>query len=204
MSQVKIYYKQTGGAIVPLTVSIDWLHDGAIKPRVFWTPDGTCYQVLDIYECVPLAFLKSGGDGLRFKVLSKIIETSDTDMEINSSLYEMYIYFEDNRFCEKNIVDDRYGHAGKVFIQVTMDIFPDGDYELTYFHFRDKRYKVEKICEIKPRASFHAGGLGLRHKITARRVNETDDEDPDPVNPEVRPAALYYEINKWFVSVNAS
>lgn len=198
---VKIYCKQQGGVICPLTVSIDWLPDGTIKPRMFWTPDGACNQVLYISECVPLSFLRERGEGLRFKVTAKVLETPDPCVEINNTPYETYLYFEDNRFCEKNIIDNRYGHAGKEYIPVSMDVFPDGDYELTYFWFHKERYQVEKTCDIELRGAFNAGGLGLWHKVMARKVNENDDEDPDPAHPETRPAALYYEINKWFVAV---
>lgn len=188
---------------VPLTVSVDWLPDGTIKPRVYRTPDGTCYQVVRVTECVPLAFLKERGEGLRFKVIAKVIETPEPCAEISRTPYETHLYFEDSRFCEKNIVDGRYGHEGKTYVPVSMDVFPDGDYELTYFWFHNQRYQIEKTCEVEPRGAFHAGGLGLWHKVVARRVNENDDDDTDPEHPETRLAALYYEINKWFVSVKS-
>lgn len=202
MKNAKVYCKQMGGHRVPLTVSIDWLSDGSIKPLMYWTPDGTCYQITHVLECTPLAFLKDRGEGLRYRVQSKIIETPEPTSELDHSLCEAYLYFADNRFCEKNIVDNRYEHAGKAYVSVMMDVFFDGDYELTYFRFRGERYQVEKTYEVEPRASFHAGGLGLWHKVMARLVNEENDDDPDPQHPSTRLVALYYEINKWFVSVS--
>jgi hypothetical protein len=172
-----IYGKRQGEPCVPLTVRIDWLPDGTIKPTVFRTPDRTCYEVTHIHECIQLAYLKEGGEGLRFKV--RVQDLPDT-----------YLYFADNRFCGKNIIDGRYGHKSKEYIPVTLDIFPNGDYEIVCFEFRGTRYQVEKTLEIKPRGAFNAGGVGLRHKVEARQV----DSDT------CRTAALYLEFNKWFVS----
>ena len=115
------------------------------------------------------------------------------------SRHELYLYFADRKFFEKNIVDERYGHEGKEFISVTLDVFPNGNYELVYFWVSENRYMVEKTLEVKPRGSFHAGGVGIQHKVEARQVNADNDEDPDPENRNKRIAALYFEINKWFV-----
>jgi hypothetical protein len=201
---MKVYCKQSGEPPIPITVSIHWLPDGKIKPFMYWTPDGTRYEITHIYDRVRCAYLKDGGEGLRFKVRARVIETPDPDAEICNALCETYIYMADNRFCEKNIVDGRYGHAGKAFISVTMDVFPNGEYELTYFSVLGKRYHVEKPCAVEPKGSFAAGGVGLRHKVLARLVNEADDEDPNPLNPVTRMAALYWEMDKWFTAVGSA
>jgi len=60
---------------------------------------------------------------------------------------------------------------------------------------------VEKTIAVEPRGSFHAGGAGLWHKVEARLVNADDDKDPDPNKSVRRLAALYLELNKWFVSI---
>lgn len=195
-----IYSKQSGEPDVPLTLRIDWLPDGTIKPRMYWTPDDSCYQVISIQESVSCAFLKDKGVGMRYKVMSEIVETPELD-ELLHTQYESYIYLADNRFCEKSIIDERYKHSGKEYIPVTMDVFPDGDYELVYFWYRGDRYMVEKTLDIEPRGSFRAGGVGLWHKVRARLVNADDDEDPDPAKSVRRMSALYLELNKWFVSV---
>lgn len=189
------------GLIVPVTVSIDWLPDGTIKPRMYWLPDGTCYEIISQLECVSLAYLRECGEGLRFKVRSEIVKTLEPDDERLHTQYETYLYLADKRFCEKNIIDSRYGHAGKEYITVTLDVLPEGDYELLYFWVRGARYKVEGTNEIEPRGSFNAGGVGLWHKVEARLVNADDDEDPDPQKSVRRLAALYLELNKWFVLV---
>ena len=79
------------------------------------------------------------------------------------------------------------------------DVFPDSGYELIYFIVRGTRYIVEKTIFVEPRGSFHAGGIGVWHKVEARQVNTDDDEDPDPGKSIRRMAAIYFEINKWFV-----
>lgn len=193
-----VYSKQTGEALIPLTVRISWMPDGAIKPLMYWTPDSSCFEVKYVYEMTPLAFLKDRGEGIRFKVRAELIETPEYDDELLHTQHETYLYFADNRFCGKNFIDARYGHAGKKYIPVTLDVFPDGDYELIYFKVQDARYMVENTIEIEPRGSFHAGGVGICHKVEARLINADDDEDPDPSISILRMAALYFEINKWF------
>jgi hypothetical protein len=86
-------------------------------------------------------------------------------------------------------------------VPVTLDVFPDAGYELVYFVARGTRYMVEKTVAVEPRGSFSAGGAGVWHKVEARQVNADDDEDPDPDKSAGRTAAVYFEINKWFVSV---
>jgi hypothetical protein len=85
-----------------------------------------------------------------------------------------------------------------------MDVFPAGDYELVYFWAQGARYMVEKTLAIEPGGSFNAGGVGIRHYVEARLINPDDDEDCDPYNSVYREAALYFELNKWFISVAKS
>jgi len=204
MQNVVVYGKQTDGPGVPLTVRIAWLPDGSIKPLLYWTPERACYKIERLYECVPLAFLHNGGEGLRFNVKAVVIETPEpfTNPEYEKS--QTYLYLTNNRFCEKNIVDDRYVYEGKEYIPVVMDVFPDGEYELIYFWTCGKRFKVEKTALIEPCGAFQAGGVGLRHSVDARQIHEEDEEDIDPANSVRRPAALFLELNKWFVATSPS
>lgn len=198
-----VYIKQSGESSVPVTVRMEWLPDGKIMPLTYWTPDGSCYQIRHIIEMTPLAFLKDRGVGLRYKVRSVVTETPD-DSDYLSTQHEIYLYFADNWFCGKNFIDGRYGHDAKKYIPVTLDVFPDGDYELIYFWVQGKRYMVEKTLEIEPRGSFLAGGVGMWHKVEARLINANDDEDPDIHKCVRREAAVYFEINKWFVSLKVA
>jgi hypothetical protein len=194
------YTKQSGETAVPVTVQIDWFPNGTIKPRFYWTPDGSCCEVLPNYRSMPLSFLRERGAGLRFEVTAEVIETPEPDDEREGNRYNTYLYLEDKRFCEKNILDGRYGHDGKEYILVTLDVLPDGNYELIYFWVNGERWKVEKPIEIEPRGSFHAGGIGIWHKVEARLVNAGDDDCPDPLNSMRRTVAVYWELNKWFVA----
>jgi hypothetical protein len=194
------YTKQSGESAVPVTVQIDWLPDGTIKPRYYWMPDGSCLEVLPHCRCMPLALLRDRGEGLRFEVKAEVIETPEHDDDLVGARYETYLYIEDKRFCEKNIIDGRYGHAEKEYVFVTLDVLPNGNHELIYFHVDGKRWKVESPIEVEPRASFRAGGIGIRHLVEARLVNTDDDEDPDPNNPVRRTASVYWELDKWFVA----
>jgi len=223
-SKTVVYSKQSGGEIVPVTVRVEWFPDGKIKPRMFRTPDGSCYEIREVCEMTPLATLKDRGEGLRFKVRAKAAETpeayagavADADTGAYAEtcadavadaggLYtrlEAYLYLADNLFCGRNIIDARYGHMNKEFIHVTLDVFPDCGYEIAYFTVQGSRYKVEKLIAMEPRGSYNAGGAGVWHKVEARLVNAGDDEDPDPGNSVRRMAALFFEVNKWFVVVN--
>lgn len=201
---VVIYSKYDGSTHIPLTVRIEWLPNGTIKPLMYWTPDGTCYNVNTIFECVPLSFLKERGEGLRYKVRGEVVETPDYDDDLLYSQEETYLYLSDSRFYQRNIIDERYVHEGKEYIPVTLDVFPDGDYELVYFSVHGERYMVEKTASIEPRGSFKTGGVGIWHKVRARLVNADDDDDPDPHKSVERMAALYWELNKWFVCVEKS
>jgi len=202
MQDAVIYSKRSGEPRVPLTIRIDWFPDGTIKPLLFWTPDGACYKVISQYQGVSLAFLKERGEGLRFEVTGEVIESDDEDLMY--SRYETYLYLADSRFYQKNIIDERYGHAGKEYIPVTLDVFPDGDYELVYFWCRGARYMIEKTIAVEPRGSFRAGGAGLWHKVEARLINADDDEDPNPNKSVRRLAALYLELDKWFVTISTN
>ena len=196
-----IFSKQTGELSVPLTVRIEWFPDGKIRPLKYWTPDNSCYEAKHVFESTLLAFLKDRGEGIRFRVRSEIIESEYDDML--RTQHETYLYFTDNRFCAKGFIDERYEHESKKYVPVVLDVFPDGDYELISFWVEDNRYVVEKIISIEPRGSFYAGGIGIWHKVEARLVNETNDEDPDPFNSIRRTAALFWELNKWFVVKSA-
>jgi len=196
-----IYIKQPGEAPVPVTVRIDWLSDGTIRPSYYWLPDGTKCKVIMQSKGVSIDLLKEGGEGLRFRVTSEIIDTYEPYSEILNTQHTTYLYLSHKRFHERNIIDGRYGHAGKEYIPVTIDVFPNGEYELVYFLVSGKRYMVERTLAVEPRGSFNAGGIGLWHKVDARLVNAYNDEDPDRYRSVRRPAALYLELNKWFVSV---
>ena len=199
-----IYTKLSDGSIIPVTARIEWFPDGTIKPLMYWTPDGSCYEVKHVYEMTPLAFLKDGGQGIRFKVRAGIIDTPEPYSNHYHFHREIYLYFADDMFCGKNFIDERYGHESKEFIPVTLDVFPDRGYEVIYFKAQGTRYMVEKTIAVEPRASFHAGGIGIWHKVEARQVNDNDDECPNPLKSVFRMAALYFEVNKWFVSVKTS
>ena len=198
-----VYCKQSGGPVVPLTVRIEWLADGTIKPMMYWTPDGACFQVTGQSPGIKIAYLKDRGVGLRFKVRGELIETPDPECdELLHTQHETYLYLADKRFSERNIINEQYRHPGKEYIPVTLDVFPDGDYELIYFWVSGARYMVEKTDEVDNRGSFKAGGVGVWHKVEARLVNADDDEDPDPLKSVRRLAAVYWELDKWFVRVD--
>lgn len=199
-----IYSEQTDGPRIPVTARIDWLSDGTIKPRIYWTPDGSRYEIRQVIEMTHIAFLKDRGEGLRFKVKAELTETPEYGSCQQGIQHETYLYFADSWFSGKNIIDGRYGHGSKEFIPVTLDVFPNCDYELVYFKARGIRYMVEKTIAIEPRGSFLAGGVGVWHKVEARRINDNNDEDPDPRKSVIRMAALYFEINKWFVTVKTT
>jgi len=199
-----VYSKQSGELPVPVTVQIEWLPCGTIKPIMYWTPDDSCYMVKHIAESVHLAHLKDKDVGIRFKVRAEIIETLDTHSNHRNFQQETYLYFADNWFSGRNIIDSRYGHAGKEYISVALDVFPNADYELVYFIVKDERYMVEKTVCIEPRGSFNAGGIGVRHEVNAILINPCNDEDPEPHKSIRRKAAIYFEINKWFTSVKST
>lgn len=201
VQQTNVYIKHYNNTRVPVTVRLEWLADGTIKPLFYWTPDNSCYEIKHIYEKVSLAFVKDRGEGVRFKVMATALETP----EFYSSqymLHEVYLYLANNLFNGRNIVDERYNHDGKKFIPVVLDVFPDGDYELVYFHVQEAQYVVEKTIAIEPHASYYAGGSGIRHKIRARQISPgNEDITPDVSIKLTRMAALYFELNKWFVII---
>ena len=175
-----VYVKQPNEPPTPVTVRIDWLPSGKIKPIMYWTPDNSCYEIKYICESTLLAFLKEKGVGIRFKVIAELEPYFR---------HEIYLYFCDNRFCEKGFIDQRYSHPCKEYIPVTMDVFPNADYELVSFNVGSNRYVIEETLEIKPKASLQAGGIGVCHKVNAHLATG-----------ECRQAALYWELDKWFVA----
>ena len=198
--KVIVYSKQTGEPSVPVTARIEWLPDGQIKPLIYWMPDGSRFDVKHMYERTPNAFLKDRGVGIRFKVKAELTKTAEWDDELLHALYETYLYFVDERFCGKTFIDGRYGHNGKEFIPVTLDVFPNGEYELVCFRVQGALYMVEKTVAIEPRGNFNAGGIGIRHKVDVRIVNAENDEDYAPKESARRMASVYFEVNKWFVA----
>ncbi len=131
-----VYGKRYGEQSFPVTIRIEWLPDGTIRPLLYWTPDGVCYQVVSRTPGLPMAYLKDHGAGLRFKVNSVMLSEPDDDSNCATGMEgEIYLYLADNRFSQKSIVDGRYGHSGKEFIPVTLDVFPDGDYEIAILWF---------------------------------------------------------------------
>ena len=194
-----VYIKNSDGPPVPVTVRIVWRPDGKIEPLMYWTPDGSRCEIKPEYEMTPLAFLEDRGEGLRYKIRAEVVETPEPYPDRRFSQYETYLYIADNWFCGKNFIDGRYAHEGKEYIPVTLDVFPNREYEIVYFQVDGARYAVEKTVAIEPRGSFYAGGVGVWHKVKARLVNADNDEDPDPNKSVHRMAALYFEVNKWFI-----
>ena len=194
--EASIYLKQNDAPPIPITTRIEWFPDGKIKPLIYWTPDNSCYEVKHVYESTLLAFLKEGGVGIRFKINAVMKDAPDHSAYI---IHETYLYFADSRFCEKGFIDDRYGHPNKEYISVMLDIFPNGTYELVYFKVGDNRYAVERTLDVEPRGSFLAGGIGIWHKVDARLVNNNNDDDPNPNESVCCQAALFWELNKWFI-----
>jgi len=201
---MRVYCKQVGDKPIPLTVRIIWLPDGTIKPIMYWTPDGSRYEIKHVYECTQMAHLKERAVGIRFKVRAEIVEMPEQYSDYRHAIHETYLFFADNWFCGKNIVDSRYEHVGKEFIHVTLDVFSDCEYEIAYFRVKNERYKVEWPHASELRGSYNAGGIGICHKVDARLVNDDNDEDPSPNESVQRMAALFFEINKWFVAVRSA
>ncbi|MCL2286346.1 MAG: hypothetical protein FWC32_08275 [Firmicutes bacterium] len=188
-----VYIKHFDGLCVPVTVRIEWLPNGVIKPLMYWTPDNSCYEIKCVYESVLLTLLRARGEGRRFKVTA-VTETPEVYQAHRNTRHEVYLYLADGLFSGRNIIDERYGHGGKQFVPVTLDVFPDCKYEIICFTVQEAQYIVEKTIEIEPRGSYSAGGLGVWHKVKARQII-ADSEG------EVRMAALYFELNKWFVRI---
>ena len=200
----KIYIRQPGEQPVPVTAQIIWLECGAIKPLMYWTPDGSCYVVEKIYEKISLASLQNKGVGIRFKVRAVAKEGPEHFIDYHHvTRHETYLYFADNFFNGKTFIDDRYGHTGKVFIPVTLDVFPDGGYEIICFEALGNRYAVDKTLEIELAGSFNAGGIGIRHKVEARQV-DSQGNDINPLKSIVEMRALFLEVNKWYVAVRGA
>ena len=194
-----IYIKPNNDLYIPVTVRLEWLPDGKIRPLSYWTPDGSYYEIQFVHEMTQIVFLKEGGEGVRFKVTAVLKETPEPYCD-SGAPHEVYLYLADNFFCGRNIIDERYGHSSKEFITVTLDVFPNCDYELICFEVRGIRYIVDRTLAIEPRGSFQAGGIGVRHKVEARQ----DEEDSISLKDTSRMAALYFEINKWFIRIGAA
>jgi len=185
-----VYIKQPDEQPIPVTARIMWLPDGTIKPCMFWLPDNSCHEIVHVYECTLMAYLKDRGVGIRFKVRTALNPLTT------------YLYFTDEMFCGKNFIDSRYDHGCKEYVAVVLDVFSDGDYELCYFWVQGVRYVVEKTLAVEPHGSYLAGGVGVRHRVSARVVNAGDDEDLDPRYSVRREAALFFEVNKWFTVIS--
>ena len=198
-----VYIKQDDNPPVPVTARIKWLPDGKIKPCLYWTPDGSCYEIKHIYQMTPMAFLKNKGEGVRFKIRAELIKTPEPYVDYRFLQQEAYLYLADIFFCGRNIIDQRYDHGGKEFVSVTLDVFPNGEYELIYFKVQELEYEVESTLAVEPRGSFQAGGIGLWHKVKARQISAGEDSI-DPHNCSVRISALYFEINKWWVRLKTA
>ena len=197
-----VYIKQPGQPPTPVTARIKWHANGKIEPLLYWTPDGSRYEVKRVYEAIPLAFLKDGGEGIRFKVKAEIEGGAESYYDHHYfTLHETYMYFTNSMFCGRNIIDQRYSHKGKEFIPVTLDVFQNGEYEIVFFEVQGARYAVDRTVAVEPRASFNIGGAGVWHKVEARLV---DAEGKNPAKSAVRVAALYFEINKWFAGIAVS
>jgi len=74
-----VYIKQTGEPSVPVTVQVEWLPNGQIRPLLYWTPDNSCYEVKNVYESTQLAFLKEHGEGIRFRIKAELKEPWEHD-----------------------------------------------------------------------------------------------------------------------------
>ena len=198
-----IYCRRSGERGYPITARIEWLADGVILPIMYWMPDGSCFEVTHTRECIPLAYLKEGGQGLRFTVRARLVRAENAYLGDAQQDYETYLYFADRKFSAKNIIDAQYCHVGKEFVPVVMDVFPDCEWMLINFKARGAQYMVEKTTCVEPRGCFNGGGIGLCHIVDARRVS-----DPEEILEErggiCRRAALYFEFNKWFVTVKVS
>ena len=199
----KVYIQQPEEQLVPVTVRISWLGCGTIKPLMYWTPDGSCYVVEKIYEKVSLASVKNKGEGIRFKVKAVIKEGPEHYRDCHHvTRHETYLYFADNFFNGKNFIDDRYGHEGKEFIPVNLDVFPNGGYEIISFEVLGNRYVVDKTLETEFAGSFNAGGIGIRHKVEAW---QTDSEGNNiPLKSVIETRVLFLEVNKWYVAVRSA
>ena len=101
------------------------------------------------------------------------------------------------------IIGPEYDHPGKVVVKVNTDWDKDGYYNLQYFWWEMPdgliRYKIEKILDISKKVSYKAGIGGMRYKVKVRAVNPADDDDIDPLYPDVRVTALYLQDNRWFI-----
>ena len=77
-----VYIKMSGKPPIPVTVRLEWLSDGTIKPRSYWTPDGSHYVIQSVFEMTPIAFLKDRGEGIRFKIKAVLEDALVTYREL--------------------------------------------------------------------------------------------------------------------------
>jgi len=187
---MKIYIKQPNERPIPVTVRIEWLPNGKIKPLMYWTPDNSCYVIKHIYESTLLAFLKEKGEGIRFRVKAEI-EGAPNYMDY--ARHEVYLYIVDNRFCAKNFIDGRYANPLKEYIPVVLDVFPDAEYELVSFRVGQNCYMVEDTLDVEFRSSYKIAGMGIWHKVRVRMMDE-----------ECCHASLVWEMDKWLIYKKAS
>ena len=183
-----VYLKLDGEPPIPVTVQICWLPNGKIRPLMYWTPDNSCYKVKHVYESTKLAYLKQGGEGIRYRVNAELAESPGQDYHAYAH-HEVYLYFASNLYCPKCLIDEGYGHASKKYIPVTLDVFPWGDYEIVGFQVDDKQYTVERTIMRESRGSYNVGGVGVWHMVEAREADGS-----------FRLAGLYLEFDKWFVN----
>ncbi|MDR2547784.1 MAG: hypothetical protein LBC96_09840 [Lachnospiraceae bacterium] len=199
-----IYIKHENDTRTPVTVRILWFPDGTIKPLAYWLPDGAFHVVKYVCETTPCAFLKDKGVGLRFKVESEPKDEEERDETFLQMCHENYLYFADDWFCGKNIIDNRYRNPGKEYITVTLDVFSDASYELISFQANGSRYAVAKTLTAQMHSNYHTGGSGLRHKVAARILSANESDEITYSTDDLLETELYFEINKWFVTRKAA
>jgi len=145
-----------------------------------------------MYEATRLAYLKQGGEGIRYRVSAKL---QDPDSHAYAH-DDVYLFFVSDQYCQKGFIDERYEHAGKKYIPVTLDVFPWGDYEIVGFQVDDNEYKVERTIAREARGSYKVGGVGIWHKVEAWLAN-------DDKGLSFRLVGLYLEFDKWFSPIKS-
>jgi len=182
-----VYIKQANEPPIPVTVRLEWLPNGKIKPIMYWTPDNSCYEVKHVYESTSLAFLREKGVGIRFRVRAEMREMPDNT---SCARHETFLYLADMRFCESGFIDDRYSHPNKKYVTVTVDVFPNAEYELVRFCVGDECYVVERTLKVEPRALYRVGGIGVWHRVDVRANS----------GGEWQRKAVFWEVGGWYVA----
>lgn len=72
---------------------------------------------------------------------------------------------------------------GKEFVKVALDMDENGKKTPKEITFRDKKYIIDRVIDMRNCASFKAGGFGERYTI---RIGE-------------KTTYLFYENGRWFV-----